>query len=140
METLLACDWLFVSSFLLDDVFTSDPLLSFSAGNQICGSLYDIFRGDFGLCFMQQFYTLFGPAMNKAEVQLSMAILNKIAKPFPTRPKGSIVIAQFSNYKVRTGDLFYVRHNKTLSFSLVAEALTGLIYLRPLGENSSFQS
>ena len=27
-----------------------------------------------------------------------------------------------------------------LSFSLVAEALTGLIYHHPLGENSSFQS
>ena len=42
METLLACDWLFVSSFRLDDVFTSDPPLSFSAGNQMYGSLYDI--------------------------------------------------------------------------------------------------
>ena len=38
---MLACDWLFVSSFCLDDVFTSDPPLSFSAGNQMCGSLYD---------------------------------------------------------------------------------------------------
>ena len=36
------CDWLFVSSFWLDDVFTSDPPFSFSAGNQMCGSLYDI--------------------------------------------------------------------------------------------------
>ena len=41
-ETLLACDWLFVSSFLYDGVFTSDPSLIFNAGNQMCGSLYDI--------------------------------------------------------------------------------------------------
>ena len=33
MGTVLACNWLFVSSFSLD-VFTSDPPLSFSAGNQ----------------------------------------------------------------------------------------------------------
>ena len=34
VETVLVCDWLFVSSFRLDYVFTSDPPLSFSAGNQ----------------------------------------------------------------------------------------------------------
>ena len=35
-------------------------------------------------------------------------------------------------------DLFNVKYTKMLSFSLVAEALTGLIYHRPLGENSKF--
>ena len=33
---------------------------------------------------------------------------------------------------------FYVKYAKMLSFFLVAEALTGLIYHRPPGENSSF--
>ena len=33
---------------------------------------------------------------------------------------------------------FYVKNTKMLSFFLVAEALTGLIYHRPPGENSSF--
>ena len=36
-------------------------------------------------------------------------------------------------------DLFDVKYTKMLSFSLVAEALTGLIYYRPSGENSNFQ-
>ena len=36
-------------------------------------------------------------------------------------------------------DLFNVKYTKMLSFSLVAEALTGLIYHRPSGENSNFQ-
>ena len=35
-------------------------------------------------------------------------------------------------------DLFNVKYTKMLSFSLVAEALTGLIYHRPSGENSKF--
>ena len=35
-------------------------------------------------------------------------------------------------------DLFNVKYTKMLSFSLVAEALTGLIYHRPSGENSIF--
>ena len=42
VETVLACDWLFVSSFSLDDMFTSNPSSSFSVGNPMCGSLYDI--------------------------------------------------------------------------------------------------
>ena len=33
---------------------------------------------------------------------------------------------------------FYVKCTKMLSFFMVAEALTGLIYYRPAGENSSF--
>ena len=37
-------------------------------------------------------------------------------------------------------DLFNVKYTKMLCFSLVAEALTGLIYYRPSGENSNFQS
>ena len=37
------------------------------------------------------------------------------------------------------GDLFYVKHTKTLNFSLVAEALAGLIYHSPSDENSNFQ-
>ena len=35
-------------------------------------------------------------------------------------------------------NLFNVKYTKMLSFSLVAEALMGLIYHHPLGENSSF--
>ena len=35
-------------------------------------------------------------------------------------------------------NLFNVKYSKMLSFSLVAEALPGLIYHRPPGENSSF--
>ena len=57
-------------------------------------------------------------------------------------PIGSKIIAQFSKYKItiiRTGDPFYVMYTKMLSFSLVAETLTGLIYPRPSGENSNFQ-
>ena len=38
----------------------------------------------------------------------------------------------------RTDTLFNVKYSKMLPFSLVAEALTGLIYHRPSGENSSF--
>ena len=37
----------------------------------------------------------------------------------------------------RTGELFSVKYSKMLSFSQVAEALTGLIYHRPSGENFS---
>ena len=37
-------------------------------------------------------------------------------------------------------DLFYVKYTKTLSFSLVVEALMGLTYHRPVGENCSFSS
>ena len=35
-------------------------------------------------------------------------------------------------------DLSNVKYTKMLSFSLVTEALTGLIYHRPPGENSKF--
>ena len=35
---------------------------------------------------------------------------------------------------------FYVKYTEMLSFFLVAEALTGLIYHRPLDENSSFHT
>ena len=35
-------------------------------------------------------------------------------------------------------DLFNVKYTKMLSFSLVAEALMGLIYHRPSGKNSKF--
>ena len=38
----------------------------------------------------------------------------------------------------RTGELFSVKYSKLLSFSHVAEALMGLIYHRPSGENSKF--
>ena len=58
-------------------------------------------------------------------------------------PIGSKIRAQFSEQKsqqVRTGNPFYVKYTKMLSFSLVAETLMGLIYHRPLGENSNFQS
>ena len=34
---------------------------------------------------------------------------------------------------------FYVKCTKMLSFFLIAEVLTGLIYHRPAGENTSFQ-
>ena len=37
----------------------------------------------------------------------------------------------------RTGELFSVKYSKMLSFSQVAEALMGLIYHRPSGENFS---
>ena len=37
----------------------------------------------------------------------------------------------------RTDELYSVKYSKMLSFSLVAEALTGLIYHRPSGENFS---
>ena len=40
---------------------------------------------------------------------------------------------------VRMVRLFYVKYTKMLSFFVVAEALMGMIYHRPLGENSSFQ-
>ena len=36
-------------------------------------------------------------------------------------------------------NLFSVKYTKMLSFSLVAEALTDLIYHRPSGQNSNFQ-
>ena len=36
-------------------------------------------------------------------------------------------------------DLFNVKYTKMLSFSLVAEALKGLIYHRPSGENFKFK-
>ena len=44
-----------------------------------------------------------------------------------------------TNQKInnRTDELFSVKYSKMLSFSLVAEALTGLIYHRPSGENFS---
>ena len=58
--------------------------------------------------------------------------------------KGSIVIAQISKYKSTTGQneaiFSMLSILKTLSFSLAAEALKGLIYHRPAGENSSFHS
>ena len=34
--------------------------------------------------------------------------------------------------------VFYIKYTKMLSFFMVAEALTSLIYHRPLGKNSSF--
>ena len=37
----------------------------------------------------------------------------------------------------RTDELFSVKYSKMLCFSQVAEALTGLIYHRPSGENFS---
>ena len=40
----------------------------------------------------------------------------------------------------RTDELFSVKYPKMLSFSQVAEALTGLIYHRPSGENFSSQA
>ena len=58
------------------------------------------------------------------------------------RSRRSIVTVQFLTTKlrqVRKGNLFYVKHTKTLSFSLVAEILTNLVYHRSPGENSSFQ-
>ena len=39
-----------------------------------------------------------------------------------------------------SGKLFNVKYSKMLSFSQVAEALMGLIYHRPLGENFSFDN
>ena len=83
--------------------------------------------------------TLFGPAMSKPKVQLSMAIRNKIAKSFPMWSEGSIIIAQFSKYKIT------ITHNRrSFSMSSILKmlsifSLTGLIYHRPSGENSSFQ-
>ena len=81
--------------------------------------------------------------MDKPKVQLSMAIRNKIAKPFLTGLVRNIVIAQFLKYKslIMSEQAIFsmLSISKTLSSSLVAEALTGLIYHRPPGENSSFQ-
>ena len=72
-----------------------------------------------------------------------MAKHNKITKSFPMWPKGSITIAQFSEYEItiiRTGDPFYVKNTKMLSLSLVAEALTDLIYHRLRGTIPAFSS
>ena len=56
----------------------------------------------------------------------------------------TIIIVQISKYKImisQNGAIFSTLSIlKTLSFSLVAEALTGLIYHCPVGENSSFSS
>ena len=72
-----------------------------------------------------------------------MAKHNKITKPIKIWPIGSKTIARnflsTKSWEVRTVDPFYVKYTKMLSFSLVAEALTGLIYHRPSGENSNFQ-
>ena len=72
-----------------------------------------------------------------------MATRNKIAKSFPMWSKGSIIIAQFSKYKIMVSQnrqsFSMLSILKILRISLVAEALTGLIYHRPLGENYSFQ-
>ena len=47
-------------------------------------------------------------------------------------------ISEMTNKKSnRTGELFSVKYSKMLSFSQVAEALMGLIYHRPSGENFS---
>ena len=44
----------------------------------------------------------------------------------------------FSREQFTCSELFNVKYSKMLSFSLVAEALMGLIYHRPSGENFSF--
>ena len=44
-----------------------------------------------------------------------------------------------TNKNNRTGELFSVKYSKMLSFSQVAEALMGLIYHRPSGENFSLR-
>ena len=49
----------------------------------------------------------------------------------------SLFIAKWEN---RTDELFSAKYPKMLSFSLVAEALTGLIYHRPSGEKFLFAS
>ena len=72
-----------------------------------------------------------------------MAKRNKTTKSFPMWPIGKKIIGQFSKYKIKISlnkpSAFYVKYAKMLSFSLVAEALTRLIYHRSSGENSSFQ-
>ena len=55
---------------------------------------------------------------------------NKISKSFPIWSKGSIIILQFSKYKITIGQdrrFFYVKEDKMLSRSLEAEALAGLM-------------
>ena len=49
-------------------------------------------------------YTFRSCHEKEAEVQLSMAIRNKIAKSFPIWSKGSIIITQFSKYKITTSE------------------------------------
>ena len=72
-----------------------------------------------------------------------MAIQNKIAKPFKIGSKRSIVIAQFSKYKIMiksdTGDLFDLKHTIDYKFLSGSRGPDGPDYHRPPGENSSFQ-
>ena len=108
-----------------------------------------IFLGNFDLCCVHLFWTnliafnlLFGPAMNKLKVSLSMAIQiekknNK--KTFLMWSKVRTDSTNFLKYKItisQNGAIFSLLSVlKMLSFFLVAETLTGLTYHRPVGEN-----
>ena len=67
---------------------------------------------------------------------------SKYKKTFPMWSKVRTNSTNFLSIKlrqVRMVQFFYVKYTKMSSFFLVAEALTGLVYHCPLGENSSFQ-
>ena len=71
--------------------------------------------------------------MNKPKVQLSMAIRNKIAKPFPmgsSEEHSNSKISQVQKSDKSEQAIFSMLsiYIKTLSLPLVAEALTGLNY------------